>query len=253
MKLPAISTIEFTNACNFSCHYCQRTDEDGIRKVGMLKLELVKRMLARGDFDNTLYCEFQQNGEPTIHPYFYELVTLIKSAVPYVGLSTNGTYHMFKDAGRILAALRQCHCVTLSIHAETTDFDVYNMFAMLSGHTKLRIQTLNNDNHGLDLQQYVGADGVFLDNYDIREFRHDYGSPKACLDPKASVTVQWDGDVVACCNVVGKQRVYGNLNEHSMAEIWDKAPQTMFDYCKTCRTPSPYAKRLNFLAETLNS
>lgn len=251
--LPAISTIEFTNACNFACNYCQRFDDDGIRKVGMLDPKLVRAMVDRGDFDNTLYCEFQQNGEPTIHPYFYELVTTIKKAVPYIGLSTNGTYHKFSDAGRILAALRLCDCITLSIHSETTQFDVDNMVAMMQGHAKVRLQTLDHNNYGLDLEKHWKHNGVYQDNYDIREFRKNYGAPKHCLDPKASVTVQWDGDVVACCNVVGKQRVYGNLHEKTMYTIWKEAPKTMFSYCSTCRTPSPYAKRLNFLAETLNS
>jgi MoaA/NifB/PqqE/SkfB family radical SAM enzyme len=253
MTLPAISTIEFTNACNFSCPYCQRTDEDGIRKVGMLSVELVEEMVKRGDFNNTLYCEFQQNGEPTIHPRFTKLVKLIKGAVPYVGLSTNGTYHKFSNSDLILEGLRACDCVTLSIHKETTQYDVDNMVEVLYGHSALRIQTLNGIDYGLNLRNYGIKYSVFVDNYDIREFRHEYGEPKACLDPQASVTIQWDGDVVACCNVVGKQRVYGNVKYKPLQEIWLTAEKTMFPYCKTCRTPSPYARRLNFLHDTLNS
>jgi MoaA/NifB/PqqE/SkfB family radical SAM enzyme len=252
MKLPAISTIEFTNACNFSCSYCQRTDEDGVRLVGMLDVDVVKQMVERGDFDNTVYCEFQQNGEPTIHPKFPELLDLIKSVVPYVGLSTNGTYHKFKKSDELLEALKKCDCITLSIHKETTQFDVDNFIEKLQPFTKIRIQTLDNNNHGLDLMKFKDFKGVFLDNYEIREFRKEY-SPISCIDPKSSVTIQWDGDVVACCNVVGKQRVYGNVKNETLKDIWAKAEKTMFPYCKTCKTPSPYAKRLNFLAETLNS
>lgn len=252
MKKPAISTIEFTNACNFTCSYCQRTDSDGIRLVGMLNVEIVKEMVKRGDFDNTLYCEFQQNGEPTIHPKFPELVDDIKSVVPYIGLSTNGTYYKFARAEKILDALRKCDCITLSIHKETTQFDVDNFVENLKDYTKIRIQTLDNVTYNLDIEKYRGVKNIFLDNYDIREFRKEY-FPSACLDPQASVTIQWDGDVVACCNVVGKQRVYGNIGNDSLENIWRDAPKTMFDYCKTCKTPSPYAKRLNFLADTLNT
>lgn len=250
MILPAISTIEFTNACNFSCSYCQRTDEDGKRKVGMLSVELVERMIIRGDFSNTMYCEFQQNGEPTIHPKFPQLVDMIKRAVPYIGLSTNGTFHKFKNHEAVLAALRKCSCVTLSIHAETTQQDVDLMVSGLRNHTKLRIQTLDNNKYNLDIPS---IDGVYIDNYEIREFGKYYAGDKQCLDPITSVTVQHDGDVVACCNVVGKQRVYGNLHNNSMEEIWSTAEKIMFSYCNTCRTPNPYIKRLNFLAETLNA
>ena len=250
MVKPAISTIEFTNACNFNCSYCQRTDEDGVRLVGMFSITTLKIMAERGDFENTLYCEFQQNGEPTIHPKFAQMVAIVKSVVPYVGLSTNGTYHKFAKANEIEAALLSCDCITLSIHKETTQFDVDNFVEKIASKTKVRIQTLDCNSYGLDLKKHEGK--VYFDNYEIREFRKEY-SPKHCLDPQASVTIQWDGDVVACCNVVGKQRVYGNIKKESLADIWSKAPKTMFDYCKTCKTPSPYAKRLNFLAETLNS
>lgn len=252
MNIPAISTIEFTNACNFSCKYCQRTDEDGIRTVGMLKPALVELMLSRGDFDGTTYCEFQQNGEPTLHKFFAQLVYLIKSKVPYVGLSTNGTYHILKHRTSVLMALRECHCITLSIHPETTQFDVDNMVKKMEGFCPLRIQTLDHNTYGLDILQYIGKPGVFLDNYDIRIFRKQY-KPKFCIDVKTSVTVQYDGDVVPCCNVVGKQNVLGNLNNESLASIWERSSKEMFSYCDTCKTPSPFAKRLSFLSDTLNS
>lgn len=254
MQLPAISTIEFTNACNFKCQYCQRHHSEGMRPIKMLSPELVDVMIKRGDFENTLYCEFQQNGEPTMHPYFMELVLAIREAVPYVGLSTNGTYYKFKHADRIVYGLRLCHCVTLSIHPETTQFDVDNMVQMLStSPAKLRIQTLDKNFYGLDVMKWEKQPGVFIDNYDLRKFGEiNFNPPIHCLDPKASVTIQADGDVVACCNVVGKQRVYGNVKTESLTSIWKRAPKTMFEYCNTCLTPSPYAKRLNFLAETLN-
>jgi len=65
----------------------------------------------------------------------------------------------------------------------------------------------------------------------------------------ASVTVQWDGDVVPCCNVVGKQKVLGNLYKEPLEVIWEKHDKKIFDYCKTCLAPSPYLHRLNFFVK----
>lgn len=252
MKKPAISTIEFTNACNFTCGYCQRYHEEGMRKVGMLDIKLVEKMVERGDFENTIYIEFQQNGEPTLHPKFTELVKLIKTAVPYVGLSTNGTYHKFKNNSKEGMAL--CDTVTLSIHPETTqeDVDLTVRHLVFKG-VKVRIQTLEHNPYNLNIRQYEKFEGVFIDNYDIREFGGKVYAPKFCIDTKTSVTIQHDGDVVPCCNTVGKQKVIGNVNDESIESIWGRYDKKMFDYCSTCRTPSPYASRLDFFSKTLNS
>lgn len=250
MIVPHISTIEFTNACNFTCSYCQRYHEVGKRKVGMLSVELVKRMIKNGSFDNTIFCEFQQNGEPTIHPHFEEIAKLIKTVVPKVGMSTNGTFHSFKHLkGKEIDYL---DAVTISVHPETTEEDIDKTIGMLKN-CKIRIQTLSDYVYKLNINKYKGVSGIYIDNYELRDFNKTYKAPKFCLDVLASVTIQWDGDVVPCCNTVGKQKVYGNVKNKSLKDIWASADKTMFNFCKTCNTPSPYAKRLEFLSNTLNS
>lgn len=251
MIIPAISTIEFTNHCNFSCGYCQRYHEDGKRKNGFLDISLVKKMIKDGDFANTTYIEFQQNGEPTLHPKFTELVKLIKSVVPYVGLSTNGTYHKFKNNSKEGMAL--CDTVTISVHPETTQEDLdLTVKHLHKNYVAIRIQTLGKNPYGLNIDQYKGIPGIMLDDYELREFGLTY-KPKFCIDVKTSVTVQWDGDVVPCCNTVGKQKVLGNLHNEDIKTIWDRSDKKMFSYCNSCKTPSPFAGRLKFFSETLNS
>lgn len=217
----------------------------------MLSVDLVKKMIERGDFENTTYIEFQQNGEPTLHPKFTELVKLIKTAVPYVGLSTNGTYHKFKNNASEGMAL--CDAVTISVHPETTQEDLdLTVKHLHKNYVNIRIQTLGKNPYGLNIDQYQNIPGIMLDDYELREFGLTY-KPKFCIDVKTSVTVQWDGDVVPCCNTVGKQKVLGNLHEENIETIWERSDKKMFSYCDTCKTPSPFAGRLKFFSETLNS
>jgi len=250
--LPAISTIEFTNACNFSCHYCQRTNEDGIRKNGMINVAKVQNMLERGDFDNTIYTEFQQNGEPTLHPKFNELVGMIKKVVPYVGMSTNGSFMKWKH--NPIEGVKNMDCITISVHEETKQREIEEVLTALKGSKcKARIQTLNDNQYNIDLDYLAKNYTIFKDNYEIREWQTEYGHKEFCIDVKTSVTIQYDLDVVPCCNVVGKQKVIGNTGETTLKDIWAQYDKKMFDYCKTCKTPSPYAKRLNFFSETMNA
>jgi len=203
MKVPHISTIEFTNACNFSCSYCQRYHEVGKRPIGMLDINLVKLMVQNGDFENTMFCEFQQNGEPTIHPKFEEIARLIKSVVPMIGMSTNGTFHKFKHfQGKKIDYL---DTVTISIHSETTEEDIDKTIAMLEN-CKIRIQTLDKYIYDLNIEKYRNVDGIFIDNYDIRDFDKIYKSPKFCLDVISSCTIQWDGTLcLAAIQLVNKK------------------------------------------------
>ncbi|MBF0618891.1 MAG: SPASM domain-containing protein [Candidatus Omnitrophica bacterium] len=42
-----------------------------------------------------------------------------------------------------------------------------------------------------------------------------------CLNPWQQMSVAWDGDVIPCCYDYDKKYVLGNVNEHSLAEIWN--------------------------------
>jgi MoaA/NifB/PqqE/SkfB family radical SAM enzyme len=210
-------------------------------------------MIDRGDFAGTTYIEFQQNGEPTLHPHFNDLVEMISSVVPYLGMSTNASFMKWKHEPII--GVRNLDCLTISIHDETTTADILDVLRALEGSkTKVRLQTLNKDRRNVDVGLIVSEfPATYIDDYEIREWQHDYGKKKFCIDVKTSVTVQYDGDVVPCCNVVGKQKVLGSLRRDSLADIWESCTKEMFPYCDTCRTPSPYTNRLVFFTSTMSS
>ena len=252
IKIPAISTIEFTNACNFSCSYCQRTDEDGKRKNGMLKESTIDNIIKNDGFSGTSYIELQQNGEPTINPNFNKFVEKIKSQVKYVGMSTNASFLSFKH--NPLEGVKMLDCLTISIHKETKLDDINNILEALDlDRTKVRIQTLNHNWNNVEMNKIIEKGKIFFDNYNIREFRKDYGKKKFCMDLNSSVTIQYDGDVVPCCNVVGKQKVLGNVNNNSIKQIWEEHDKKIFNYCSTCETPSPFSKRLYFFTQTMEN
>jgi radical SAM protein with 4Fe4S-binding SPASM domain len=48
-----------------------------------------------------------------------------------------------------------------------------------------------------------------------------YPAPVTCEMPWLKMTVKWDGDVVPCCFDYDKKYVLGNVNEQSLAEIWN--------------------------------
>ena len=252
MQIPSINTIEFTNACNFNCAYCQRNNEDGKRPIAFLDPSLVRKLIGEGAFENTAYIEFQQNGEPTLHPQFAELVTMIREQVPYIGMSTNATFIRKADEA-MLHAVRSMDLITISIHPQTRLEDIINVSqALEDSRTRIRVQMLEEETYDIDMGALSCLRNISIDNYPLRVFGCNYGKKRFCADLHYGVTIQADGDVVPCCNVVGKQKVLGNVCKDSLADIWANSDHKMFEYCKTCRTPSPFAHRLSFFDTSIN-
>lgn len=250
MRYPSINTIEFTNACNFSCAYCQRNNADGRRPIAYMRTELVQKLIDEGAFKNTAYIEFQQNGEPTLHPLFAELVAMIRPHVPFIGMSTNATF----IRKNVLDAVRSMDLITISVHPQTQQDDIVKVSQALEGcKTRIRVQTLADVWYDIDKSVIESLKNVCIDNYPLREFGCVYGEKRFCADLHYGVTIQSDGDVVPCCNVVGKQKVLGSIHDDSLADIWANSDHTLFEYCKTCKTPSPFAHRLSFFDSSINN
>lgn len=251
MQKPSINTLELTNVCNFKCPYCQNQYKDGERKVGFISVSLVKKLIKEKAFKNTSYLELQQNGEPLLHPYFVEIVDLLSKEVPFLGLSTNASSCQKEK----LEALKNLSLITISVHPQTLTEDIIRCLKIFNSEdkTKVRIQTLDNNWHSVEREKLEGFSNVSFDNYDIRVFGENYNQKKYCSDLHYSVSIQWDGDVVPCCNFVGKQFVMGNVLNSTIEEVWKNRLNKPIGYCNTCKTPSPFSRRLNFLTDCLNS
>ena len=77
--------IEATTFCNFSCHYCfGRT----VRQQHV-DVDIVDRVLE--DFSQTTHVEIQGEGEPLLHPQFFDIASQCRSSGIAVSSVTNGS------------------------------------------------------------------------------------------------------------------------------------------------------------------
>lgn len=88
-----------------------------------------------------------------------------------------------------------------------------------------------------------------------------------CINPWTSVSVTADGDVVSCCFIFEPDKnsvnYYGNLKEHSLAEIWvsDRVKDMRRSHkqdklegqCKACYLKSPELIHMNIMSRTIRS
>lgn len=88
---PISLSVEPTTACNLRCPECPSGLRDFSRPTGKLSPELLDRIV--GDVKNyCTYINFYFQGEPYLHPNFFELVETAAKAGIYTSTSTNAHF-----------------------------------------------------------------------------------------------------------------------------------------------------------------
>lgn len=246
--IPSIYQIEVCGRCNFSCDFCQTGVEHGgeVSRDSFIDTDLVRTMVDRGDLAGSYYVELQHRGEPLLHKQIGTIIDLLSPHV-FLGLSTNASF-LHK---RIDECLR-LHYLTISIDGGKKE--TYEELRKGGNWERLveNIDTLleargDSPTPHIDLQM-LEFYGRATEDELIRKLAEERGwdvtvrtlqdcflavnhpgtfkvqTSELCMTPFVEVSVQEDGDVVACCRVFNKEVVYGNLNKNSLQEIWTNNP-----------------------------
>ena len=244
VDMPEIYQIELTNACNLRCSGCIRTDSRVRRPIGFFSLDLLKMMIARKDFRGSYFVELQMYGEPLLNLDITSIIQQLKEQGVKVGMSTNGTIPLTADK-----IIRDLDYLTISIDSPDPvryeDLRQGAKFKNILNNTLNMIDQVKSNGGKVDLQtiRYWDQESELpaLEelakgwNVTCREVPDCFAAYQnrpwpgeqrntICLNPWLSVSVQWDGDVVACCFAAGKQIVYGNLYQNDLYTIWNKSP-----------------------------
>ena len=88
---PFSISVEPTTACNLRCPECPSGLRSFTRPTGKLGLELMEKMLEELG-PNLLYLLLYFQGEPYLHPQFFELLALAKKHKVFTATSTNAHF-----------------------------------------------------------------------------------------------------------------------------------------------------------------
>lgn len=95
--LPVSISVEPTTSCNLRCPECPSGLRSFTRPTGMLSLELYKKALEELH-PSLWYLLLYFQGEPYLHPQFFELVQLAAERNIYTATSTNAHYLTSENA-----------------------------------------------------------------------------------------------------------------------------------------------------------
>lgn len=257
--LPVNMLVEVTNACNHSCIFCAHSKMT--RKIGMMDMDLYKKIAIQAYEGGTREIGFYMTGEPLMNNRLQEYVSYAKAlGFEYIYMTTNGVYadlELMKEL--IMAGLNS---IKFSINAGTSktykkihgrdDFErvLFNLTS-LSEYIK---------SENLDIGLFVtciacrqNEDEIELLRNKVKDHVNDFTAPAAynqggnmyeirdeiMLDPdyklmKAPCSmifnrlhITWDGYLSACCVDFNNNLVVADLNQISLLEAWNSEKMIM--------------------------
>lgn len=242
---PTMLGIEVTNRCNLKCIMCPRSEMT--REPGDMDFELFKKIIDQVQ----KYLEFvwlQDLGEPFLHKDIFRMIEYCRKKGIRTGISTNGTI-MNQDIIEGIAATELDYLMFGFDGASRQTYEKVRVGACYE-------EVVNNINKFIenklrrDLKTFLVIQCIYMQETEeeIENFRRlwdikgvdalrirqitysgERGGPRfinkrrnwPCYWPWSNPHIKWDGIVVPCCQDINADYALGNLQYHSLRELWN--------------------------------
>lgn len=257
MKINCVQ-IELTNNCNYRCARCPRTPELMTRNQGFMKMELFDKVIKESfKISNSVNLSFF--GEPSIHPYFSEVLDYFKNRPNKFKVVINTNLSLFtKDLFQkiIDAKITQIRVSVDAATPKTYDIVRPSLFCFTMNGLKVKNNYLNAIDEKLrywhsladhsstrhvyavsslnrhEVDAYVKKWKPFLEIADEILIKSilTYGgkitdpiiSSNACnIWSQQCATIDWEGNLSPCNLDTNMNLKIGNVKESSIAEVWN--------------------------------
>jgi hypothetical protein len=268
-RLPEIVQIESTNLCNAKCVFCPRDDMH--RRQGIMSVELFRKIVDECVELGITHVRMHNYGEAFIDRKLIEKIRYAKQkGIKEVGMISNGSLITEPVArGMIEAGL---DAINISVDAagkevfEATRVGLKydKVIANIERIVRLRAETgrrrpklilsFVRQNNSADEQAFIEHWSKVADKIHVTDLHNWAGTLNTesdvnypCYRPWLTFTVLWDGRVSLCCADFDGKTILGDLNTHSIADIWNAQPYRDArrqhlesggpDICRACDLP----------------
>ena len=242
-RMPEIVQIESTNICNAKCVFCPRDDMH--RRQGIMSVDLFRKIVDECVELGITHVRMHNYGEAFIDKKLVEKVRYAKQqGIKEVGMISNGSLITDQIArGMIDAGL---DAINISVDAsgkevfESTriglkyDKVIGNIERLVrlraeSGKRRPKlILSFVRQNNSADEQAFIEHWRAIADKIHVTDLHNWAGTLNKesdvnypCYRPWLTFTALWDGRVSLCCADFDGKTILGDLNTHSIAEIWN--------------------------------
>lgn len=265
-EFPFYIDIELTNNCNIDCIMCKR--QIMTREIGYMSEDIYKKIVDEMSmYDAGLrYC---RSGEPTLHKQITDFINYAneKKVVNY--LSTNGFYGKEK----MMQVLKsKPDIIRFSFQGLTaSEFEKFRKPAQFKA-VKDNVLLCAEERERLGWERpYLIISTTILDETpeEVEAFKEDwlrfvdrievgrttfswvkqeggYEDEKSrvtvqrkyipCLEIMTKISINWNGDITACCGDYNGFMVIGNIRDMSIKEAWDSSAENHFREMVTYNT-----------------
>ena len=268
-RMPEIVQIEATNICNAKCVFCPRDEMH--RRQGIMSLELFRKIVDECAELGITHVRMHNYGEAFVDRKLVEKVRYAKQkGIQEVGMISNGSLITEPVArGMIDAGL---DAINISVDAsgkevfEATRIGLKYDRVIANIERLLRLRTESGkrrpklilsfvrQNNSADEQAFIEHWKAIADKIHVTDLHNWAGTLNTesdvnfpCYRPWLTFTVLWDGRVSLCCADFDGKTILGDLNTHSIAEIWNAEPYRNTrrqhlesggpDVCRACDLP----------------
>lgn len=229
--VPPFSSIEFSinGACNRRCEFCPRVNEEEYPNLSnSLDMVAFKKLIQDlvsikfdGRFSFTGFCE------PLLTKNLNEYVNEIKKNLPdsRVEIVSNGDVLLTKVGSKILDNLFLAGLDVIRISLYDGPHQIQEFLNLKAKHSlsddqfMIRKRYLGpEESFGITISNRAGSINLKTDHFELKAL--DEPLRKPCYYPFYKVLIDYDGAVLMCSNDWKKEKIYGNILNESLLEIW---------------------------------
>ena len=274
-RMPGIE-IGITNKCNADCMMCPHRN---IKKFGTMTMVLYKKII-----DDAYDCGIKSVnltffGEPMLDPELEKKVEYTVKKGLKVSFFTNASLMTKKRSVGIIKAGVDSITVSMdsmdkktyegirrNLKYETVKKNILDFLVArkeLGSDVKINMTAVLMDENYGELKEYykfweTKVDNIYLVNMQNRSGSFKKKSKRSLYYKKglirepcrllwSSMVIDWNGDVVLCCNDYMHEVVLGNLKNESIKEIWfgEKIKKIRDIHRKRCFSDMPFCDKCN--------
>ncbi len=214
-----IVSIETTTYCNLRCSFCPNSKyERGlIKNKKLMDINLFKKIineLSEQGYLGAVNLHFY--GEPLTDNRLAELVAYTRKKVQKakININTNGIlldiplYKKLVEAG--------VNCFHVSQHTNTIPPKIKEVLEYL----KTRPKKENKIEYRIFNENFISEDSTMCNRGGEIKVENIPDLP-SCLYPPKEVVIDWQGNILLCCNDYHSTIKFGNVKNKKLIEIWD--------------------------------
>ena len=277
LDFPERISIEFTNCCNLKCSMCPRHLMKG--KQGYMEFDLYKKIIDEISQHKPLALVPFFRGESMLHPDFIRMLEYAKKAgITPIQIASNAT-RLTKEIATALVDL-EIDFISFSIDSinpatyanirvngkldqvlKNIEYFCEYRLQKKSKLPEVQVSIVRTETNQDEIDEFVKywrnkvdrvrlfeqhtADGNFGSVGALKD-RFQFPRRLPCHKVFREMNVYWNGQVALCCHDWDRTEMIGDLNTHTVAEIWKGQRYTgiqathltdldnMEELCKNC-------------------